>query len=293
MRITWTLIVFTAVVFTGAFARADDLEAGFRAPPNEAQPRVYWWWLNNLVSKEGITRDLEEFKAKGIGGVLLFNAGMPAGPTPSGPDFMSRGWRDTVQHAVREADRLGLEVSINLCSGWDAGGPWITDDTAAHHYAQADLVLKGPQSFSGKLPHPLLLWYGHLPADFRPSRDISSWQHSDLPRPRPRPEPSDSTTERQRPRRRLDRSMARQDHRCRQTDRQPAGDRRREPLAQSSDRRRRTAAGETADENKRNDLQERLPAAALRAAGARRCAGGRVNCGHPRTAVNSQPTTGC
>ena len=41
-----------------------------------------------------------------------------------------------------------------MCSGWDAGGPWITDDTAAHHYVQAHLVLKGPQTFSGKLPQP-------------------------------------------------------------------------------------------------------------------------------------------
>ena len=105
-------------------------------------------------SKEGITRDLEEFQAKGIGGVLLFNAGMPAGPMPNGPDFMSPEWRELVKHAVREADRLGLEVSINLCSGWDAGGPWITDDTASHHYVQAEINLTGPQKFSGKLPQP-------------------------------------------------------------------------------------------------------------------------------------------
>lgn len=131
-----------------------DLAAGFANPPNESKPRVYWWWLNNLVSEKGITRDLEQFKAKGIGGVLLFNAGGTAGPTPSGPDFMGREWRDMVKHAVREADRLGLEVSINLCSGWDAGGPWITDDTASHHFVQAQLILNGPQTFSGKLPQP-------------------------------------------------------------------------------------------------------------------------------------------
>ena len=59
-----------------------------------------------------------------------------------------------VKHAVREADRLGLEVSINLCSGWDAGGPWITDETASHHYVQAELNLTGPLKFSGKLPQP-------------------------------------------------------------------------------------------------------------------------------------------
>jgi hypothetical protein len=131
-----------------------DLSSGFASPPDAAKPRVYWWWLNNLVSEEGITRDLEQFKAKGIAGVLLFNAGGPAGPMPSGPDFMGLEWREMVKHAVREADRLGIEVSINLCSGWDAGGPWITDETASHHYVQSELVLQGPRKFAGPLPQP-------------------------------------------------------------------------------------------------------------------------------------------
>ena len=139
---------------SGSALAADELADGFRAPPSEARPRVYWWWLNNLVSREGITRDLEEFQAKGIGGVLLFNAGSPAGPMPDGPEFMGTQWRELVKHAVREADRLGLEVSINLCSGWDAGGPWITDESASHHYVQAELDLTGPVTFSGKLPQP-------------------------------------------------------------------------------------------------------------------------------------------
>jgi hypothetical protein len=137
-------------------------------------------WLNNLVNKEGISRDLEEFKAKGIGGVLLFNAGRAAGPMPSGPDFMSLEWRELVKHAVREADRLGLEVSINLCSGWDAGGPWITDDTASHHHVQSELVVKGPQRFAVRLPPP--------PGNARAYRDAAV-QASPGPRARTRRPP--------------------------------------------------------------------------------------------------------
>ena len=132
----------------------DALGENFLRPPDEAKPRVYWWWLNNLVSQQGITRDLEQFKAKGIGGVLLFNAGAPAGAMPSGPDFMSPAWREMVKHALAEAARLGLEVSINLCSGWDAGGPWITDETASHHYVQTELAVNGPQKFQAKIPLP-------------------------------------------------------------------------------------------------------------------------------------------
>jgi hypothetical protein len=72
-------LVLLAAFGNAPSGSADDLAQGFRQPPNFAQPRVYWWWLNSLVNREGITRDLEEFKDKGIGGVLLFDAGEPAG----------------------------------------------------------------------------------------------------------------------------------------------------------------------------------------------------------------------
>ncbi len=150
------LIALVALLglFWSGLAAADDLAQGFAIPPDSAKPRVYWWWLNSRVSKEGITRDLEEYRAKGIGGVLLFDAGMPAGPMPSGPKFMSPEWLDMVKHALREADRLGIEVSVNLCSGWDAGGPWITPEFAAKHFVQSEVRLTGPRKFSGKLPRP-------------------------------------------------------------------------------------------------------------------------------------------
>ena len=159
MKHIWTIALAWLVLAGGigagaADVRTDELAGGFRQPPDSAKPRVYWWWLNSRVNREGITRDLEEYRAKGIGGVLLFDAGSPAGPMPSGPRFMSPEWRELFKHALREADRLGLEVSVNLCSGWDAGGPWITPDRAAQHFAQSELVVAGPRRFSGQLPPP-------------------------------------------------------------------------------------------------------------------------------------------
>jgi hypothetical protein len=30
-----------------------SLEQGFNAPPLEARPRVYWYWMNGNLSKDG------------------------------------------------------------------------------------------------------------------------------------------------------------------------------------------------------------------------------------------------
>jgi hypothetical protein len=36
-----------------------DLERDFRTPPPECRPEVFWDWMGGMVSREGITRDLE------------------------------------------------------------------------------------------------------------------------------------------------------------------------------------------------------------------------------------------
>lgn len=130
-----------------------DLAEGFADPPAEARPRVYWWWLNGQVTRPAITHHLEELKAKGFGGVLLFDAGGGEG-VPPGPGFMSRRRRELFRHAVREAGRLGLEVSVNLCSGWDCGGPWVTPELGCRRLASSQLVFEGPADLLTELPLP-------------------------------------------------------------------------------------------------------------------------------------------
>ncbi|MHB1460010.1 MAG: glycosyl hydrolase [Armatimonadota bacterium] len=132
----------------------DTLAHGFTNPPDEAKPRVFWYWLRNWASKEGLTKDLEEYKAKCIGGVMIVAYIDAAGPMPSGPNFMSPAWRELFKHAVKECHRLKLEMSVNLCYGWDMGGPWITPEYNSRVLAQSRLVLSGPRMFSGQLPAP-------------------------------------------------------------------------------------------------------------------------------------------
>ena len=133
-----------------------NLDKGFAAPPDDAKPRVYWFWLFNRVDKAGITRDLEQFKAKGISGVNLICNGGYAGTAPLfGVTYQSPEWWELFRHAVKEARRLNIELGFNLsASCWVMLGPWVTPDTAMKKVVQADLNVEGPKKFSVKLPRP-------------------------------------------------------------------------------------------------------------------------------------------
>jgi hypothetical protein len=132
----------------------DALEKAFATPPNDSKPWCYWWWLNGAASKEGITRDFEEMRKQGISGALLFDAGAGGPEAPQGPRFMSAEWRELYRHAVREADRCGIALGVNLCSGWNAGGPWVTPEHAAKKLAWAQTSVKGPGHVNVALPKP-------------------------------------------------------------------------------------------------------------------------------------------
>ncbi|MDR1593211.1 MAG: glycoside hydrolase family 2 [Prevotellaceae bacterium] len=139
-----------------------DLEADFAVPPDYAKPRVFWWWLDGNISKEGILSDLTEMKKAGIHGALLFDAGCAAGTIygtvteqiPAGYTFMSPEWREMFLYACRVADSLGIEISMNICSGWNDGGPWVTPEYAAKRLTWTELEVQGPKTLSEKLPLP-------------------------------------------------------------------------------------------------------------------------------------------
>lgn len=129
-------------------------EKDFIEPPATFKPWAYWWWLDGASSKEGITKDLEEMKKQGISGVLLFDAGEGGPDAPKGNPFMSNPWRENFRHAVRESARLEIEMGVNLCSGWDAGGPWVTPEDALKALVLTETTVEGRTSFDSELLQP-------------------------------------------------------------------------------------------------------------------------------------------
>jgi len=131
----------------------DELANGFVIPPDSAKPHIWWHWMNGNVTKEGITADLEAMKRVGVGGAQIFNVHceIPAGTVK----FMSDNWREMIKHAVKEADRLGLELCMHNCAGWSSsGGPWIKPQYAMQIITFTEKQVKGPSNFSGTIKRP-------------------------------------------------------------------------------------------------------------------------------------------
>lgn len=155
--VTFSLLGLACILSLSAES-AVSLESGFAKPPPEARLRAYWWWLNGNVTKESITRDLEEMAAKGFGGALICDAGGAEQEhndrVPHGPDFLSPEWRELYKHTLREASRLGLEMSLNIQSGWNLGGPMVKAEDAPKKLVWSVTHVTGPLAADQMLAKP-------------------------------------------------------------------------------------------------------------------------------------------
>ena len=152
------LLFLSAMAVPPGLVAAPGLEAGWQNPPPDARLRAYWWWLNGNVTQASITRDLEQMQAKGFGGAVIFDANGATqdgnDPVPHGPTFATPAWRELFKHTLREADRLGLEISLNIQSGWNLGGPGVTQEDAVKKYIWTEANASGATNLVFTWPSP-------------------------------------------------------------------------------------------------------------------------------------------
>jgi len=134
-------------------ANAATLEEEFQNPPNSAQPGVYWYFMDGNLSRIGMTADLESMKEVGIGNLVFLevDVGVPRGPVK----FMSEEWQNLFAHAVHEAERLGIDITLGSGPGWTgSGGPWVKAEQSMQHLVFSEVETKGPKKFDAVLPVP-------------------------------------------------------------------------------------------------------------------------------------------
>ncbi|WP_163378344.1 glycosyl hydrolase [Cyclobacterium sp. SYSU L10401] len=128
---------------------------GFQSPPSYAYPNVYHWWLGGHVDRLRLKEEIHAFKEAGVSGFTIFEIGSrDTVLVGTGPEFLGDESLKTIQLAVEEAGKLGLEVGLNTASSWNAGGNWLTPEHAAKSIYQSKATLTGGKNQKVTIPFP-------------------------------------------------------------------------------------------------------------------------------------------
>lgn len=164
----------------GNQAAIPALDQEFITPPREAKPWTYWMWLGTVAPPEAITRDLEEFYAKGIVGVLIYSSslgpvwypehkvvlegkeyrkvetdkyGGKSAPTPfDRMESWSDEWRASVRFAAKEASRIGIDLGVAI--GTTAPREFVSNEFEQQELKWSEASFTGPGLFNSALPVP-------------------------------------------------------------------------------------------------------------------------------------------
>ncbi len=139
---------------------ADPLIKGFQSPPKEARPTVWWRFMDDYVTREGITVDLDAMQRIGLGGAVVSycssNTGM-SDPKPGLPfvPILSDEWWKIMGFQLVEASRRNLDLWFQVCPGYaTSGGPWITPEHSMQKLVWSAVNCDGEKEFDGVLPVP-------------------------------------------------------------------------------------------------------------------------------------------
>jgi hypothetical protein len=147
------LILLTSALFLISCQNnvPDKLAEFFKYPPDHTRPWLYWYWIDENISKEGITKDLEAMVRVGIGQALIGH--VSPGSERGNVRILGEEWWKMVEHAVEEGQRLGVDIGFFNGPGWSqSGGPWISKDQAMRHVVSREIKVKGPSLYKGKMP---------------------------------------------------------------------------------------------------------------------------------------------
>lgn len=136
-----------AFISVGISAHADvALEDVFLNPDVNYRPLIIWQWMDGLVTKEGITRDLEAFKEAGLAGVQNFQIGGPGQIQIGNPDnaIGSENWKHLLRWTLDECRRLGLTFGTHNCPGWSSSAyPSVLPEHSMQKLVYSEISVNG------------------------------------------------------------------------------------------------------------------------------------------------------
>jgi hypothetical protein len=98
----------------------DELVQLFAEPPPEYSDFMTYFWESGKLTKEQLTWQLEQIKAKGVGGTWYYPRYVRGEPHAQ-PPYWSDAWWEFFEHYVAEHERLGMTVWF---ADWTGQGSW-------------------------------------------------------------------------------------------------------------------------------------------------------------------------
>ena len=96
----------------------------------ECRPWAYNWWLGSAVDPTNLTRQMEQYRDAGLGGIHIIPIYGAKGYEARYVEYLSPRWLELFTFAVQEGHRLGLGVDLTTGTGWCFGGPNVALEDA-------------------------------------------------------------------------------------------------------------------------------------------------------------------
>lgn len=140
------------------FVTSKDLEETFVTAPDTIKTSIYWYWMQDNMSKEGVIKDLQAMKAAGINRAFIGSniGGVSLSEVPTGKvKLLSDEWWNIIHTTLKTAGDLGIEIGIFNSPGWSqSGGPWVKPAEAMRYLTSSELLISGPKNITVKLEKP-------------------------------------------------------------------------------------------------------------------------------------------
>jgi hypothetical protein len=118
---------------------------------SQHKPWTRWWWMGNAVDEHNLDTLLRQYADAGFGGVEITPIYGAKGYEDKYLPYLSPEWMAMLKHTVASASKYGMQVDINLGTGWPFGGPQITTEHSATRLIIRQFEVKKGEKLSGKI----------------------------------------------------------------------------------------------------------------------------------------------
>lgn len=148
--------LFTSSMLLGSESDFNRIEKYFKNVPADIQTSIYWYWINDNLSKEAVIKDLHSMKEKGINRAFIGNIGLSPNEAPYGSvKIFTDEWWDILHTALKTATELDIEIGLFNSPGWSqSGGPWVKPEQSMRYLAHSEKRVTGPCRVQEYLAQP-------------------------------------------------------------------------------------------------------------------------------------------